>query len=214
MKLTSRNFQENLSEIEKLYTNNLQELGSGPKALGWKTKEEQNLRFFKLTSNLLNKSQNLTINDYGCGFGELLNWLLANEFKVSSYDGYDISSNIISKTKKNLQNLDLDSHLHNSSLISSTSDYTIVSGTFNVKMQNTESEWTEFIIKTLKEINTHSIKGFSFNLLSSYVDWKEPTLYYGDPLFWFDFCKTNFSKKVNLIHDYPLYEWTIMVKKD
>jgi hypothetical protein len=38
-------------------------------------------------------------------------------------------------------------------------------------------------------------------------------LYYADPLFFFDYCKTRFSRFVTLIHDYPLYEFTILVRK-
>jgi hypothetical protein len=41
-----------------------------------------------------------------------------------------------------------------------------------------------------------------------------PDLYYADPLFLFDYCKTKFSTLVSLIHDYPLYEFTILVRKE
>jgi hypothetical protein len=44
------------------------------------------------------------------------------------------------------------------------------------------------------------------------VDWKQDDLYYGDPLFFFDHCKRTFSRTVTLLHDYPLYEWTIHVR--
>ena len=39
-------------------------------------------------------------------------------------------------------------------------------------------------------------------------------LYYADPLFFFDYCKNYFSEKITLIHDYDLYEFTILVKKE
>jgi hypothetical protein len=39
-------------------------------------------------------------------------------------------------------------------------------------------------------------------------------LYYADPLFIFDYCKKNFAKNIRLMHDYDLYEFTILVKKD
>jgi hypothetical protein len=41
-----------------------------------------------------------------------------------------------------------------------------------------------------------------------------PDLFYGDPLFFFDFCKRNFSRNVALLHDYGLYDFTIIVRKD
>jgi hypothetical protein len=88
-----------------------------------------------------------------------------------------------------------------------------VSGTFNVRFEATDEEWGAFVADKLAEIDRHSRHGFAFNLLSTYVDWKQPTLYYADPLHWFDHCKRNFSKQVALLHDYPLYEWTILVRK-
>ena len=56
-------------------------------------------------------------------------------------------------------------------------------------------------------------KGISFNLLTKYADYEADNLYYGDPLYFFDYCKRNLSKYVTLLHDYELYEWTILVKK-
>ena len=56
--------------------------------------------------------------------------------------------------------------------------------------------------------------GFSFNLLTSYVDWEEDHLYYGDPGVFFEYCKRKHSRFVTLLHDYPLYEWTIAVRKE
>ena len=56
---------------------------------------------------------------------------------------------------------------------------------------------------------------FSFNILTKYSEknYMQDHLYYADPLFFFDYCKQNFSKNVSLIHDYNLYEFTILVKK-
>jgi len=64
-------------------------------------------------------------------------------------------------------------------------------------------------------MNKKSIKGFAFNMLTKYSDreYMKEYLYYADPLFIFDYCKRNFSKKVALIHDYELYEFTILVRK-
>jgi hypothetical protein len=38
-------------------------------------------------------------------------------------------------------------------------------------------------------------------------------LYYADPMKLFDHCKKKYSKKVAILHDYPLYEFTLLVRK-
>ena len=70
--------------------------------------------------------------------------------------------------------------------------------------------------QTLAAINSLSGKGFAFNVLTKYSDpeFMRTDLYYADPLFLFDYCKAKFSTFVSLIHDYPLFEFTILVRKE
>src|SRR2546421_545883 len=39
-------------------------------------------------------------------------------------------------------------------------------------------------------------------------------LHYADPLPLFDYCKRNISKYVVLQHDYPLYEFSLLIRKE
>ncbi|KAQ37574.1 hypothetical protein AJ39_03274, partial [Mycobacterium tuberculosis MD14844] len=63
--------------------------------------------------------------------------------------------------------------------------------------------------------NAASRRGFSFNCLTSYSDASKmrDDLYYADPCALFDLCKRRYSKSVALLHDYGLYEFTILVRK-
>lgn len=135
-----------------------------------------------------------------------MDYLLKKGIKVKTYNGYDISEEMLKKAKENLNNLYGKLNFLKESLITTKSDYTFVSDTFNVKFKMSKDNWKSFIIEKLNNINENSSKGFSFNLLTKYVDWEEDHLFYGDPLFFFDYCKRNFSRNVNLIHDYKLYE--------
>lgn len=204
---------ETLNKISNLYSNNLSEHGDQSKAVGWSTADSQELRFEKLTKVIPEMDSSFSVNDYGCGYGAHLEYLLQKKHSVVGYNGYDLSEEMLIMSKERLKDFNGDLKLINSSKISTPADFTFVSGTFNVRFESTYEEWKQFIEGTLDMINETSDRGFSFNLLSKYVDWKEPHLFYGDPCYWFDYCKVNFSKQVTLLHDYPLYEWTILVKK-
>jgi hypothetical protein len=39
-------------------------------------------------------------------------------------------------------------------------------------------------------------------------------LYYADPAIWVTFCLRRFPRAVTLVHDYPLYEFTMLVCTD
>lgn len=187
-------------------------MGTRSTAVGWNTEDCQNLRFHKLSDHI--KDSSYSINDYGCGYGSHLTFLKnVLGHKITEYNGYDISEDMLIAAKKNLKNFKGNLNLFNKAKIDTKADYSFVSGTFNVCFQATKEEWKKFIIEKLNEINSYSEKGFSFNMLTSYVDWEEDHLFYGDPNFWFDYCKRKFSKKVSLLHDYDLWEWTIIVKK-
>ncbi|RYZ15439.1 MAG: hypothetical protein EOO70_06815 [Myxococcaceae bacterium] len=65
------------------------------------------------------------------------------------------------------------------------------------------------------EVDASSRKGFAFNCLTSYSDppFMRDYLHYADPCFYFDLCKRTYSRQVSLLHDYGLYEFTLLVRK-
>jgi SAM-dependent methyltransferase len=184
---------DTLDKISNLYSGKLSEHGDQSKAVGWPTADSQELRFEKLTQVIPEMNNPFSVNDYGCGYGAHLDYLLQEKYSVSGYNGYDLSEEMLNKSKERLKGFKGNLNLINSSKISTPADFTFVSGTFNVRFESTYDEWKKFIEGTLIMINKSSKLGFSFNLLSKYVDWEEPHLFYGDP--------------------YPLFEWTILVRK-
>lgn len=93
--------------------------------------------------------------------------------------------------------------------------YAVASGIFNVKLRHSVAEWRDHVMATLESLHAASERGFAFNMLSTYsdVDRRRPDLHYADPREVFDTCKRRFSPRVALLHDYPLYEFTILVRK-
>jgi hypothetical protein len=92
--------------------------------------------------------------------------------------------------------------------------YTLASGIFNVRLDTPADEWQTYLLQTLDHMAARSQRGFAFNVLTGYADpeYMRPDLYYADPLHLFDYCKRHFSRQVALLHDYPLYEFTILVR--
>ena len=95
------------------------------------------------------------------------------------------------------------------------SDYSIASGIFNVRQGRSNDEWLDYIKNTLEVLNEASRLGFAFNCLTSYSDADKMSnhLYYADPCVIFDICKRRYSQNVALLHDYGIYEFTILVRK-
>ena len=94
-------------------------------------------------------------------------------------------------------------------------DYGLASGIFNVRLGRSDAEWFDYLQATLDVLDRTSSLGFAFNCLTSYSDEdkKRDYLYYADPCQLFDLCKRRYSRQVALLHDYGLYEFTILVRK-
>lgn len=199
--------------VGKLYEENLEKLGKVTRALGWKSKEEQLLRFEKLTSGIDFSAGPISVNDYGAGFGDLHSFLERScGADILEYNAYEVNEKVMEACRDNLEDVSGCNFIVSDQLMTQA-DYSIVSGTFNVRLDTSESDWRHGVLQTLNQLDKFSTRGFAFNLLSSYVDWKQDNLFYASPEEFLSYCLTNFSRKVELHHGFPPYEWTICVTK-
>jgi SAM-dependent methyltransferase len=207
--------KELLRGADRYYTGKFLEHGPSPKGVDWRDEESQLLRFEQVLK-IVRSNDRYSINDLGCGYGKLFTFMTKKESGDFIYRGYDLSGAMVHYAEQ------LYRGTKNCSFIQISdpgelqmSDYTVSSGIFNVKQEQKDEVWREYILETIGAMDRASQKGFAFNCLTSYSD-KElmrPDLYYADPCFLFDFCKREVSSDVALLHDYGLFEFTILVKK-
>jgi hypothetical protein len=170
------------------------------------------MRFSRLVE-VIDRDTDVSLNDYGCGYGALLSYLRARGSRVA-YRGFDINAATIEAAHLLHANERECSFTSNPSAVSLAS-FSIASGVFNVKLDYPDEVWREYVLRTIDTLDSLSADGFAFNMLSTYSDLEKrrQDLYYVDPLMMFDMCKRRFSPRVALLHDYPLYEFTIVVRK-
>ncbi|WP_421160943.1 class I SAM-dependent methyltransferase [Aeromonas dhakensis] len=188
--------------------------GETAKGVDWNSTDSQRLRFWQL-AKVINTTPQVAFSlaDLGCGYGALYDFLKEN-YDYFSYSGFDISEEMIKHAVNRYSCVD-NAQFFTSSQICEPVDYVVASGIFNVKQSYQDSQWFEYIISVLDHMYNASHFGFSFNLLTSYADppKMKSYLYYADPCIMFDLCKKRFSKNIALLHDYELYEFTIIVRK-
>lgn len=201
-----------LEHVQALYDRGADEHGTSPQAVGWNDEGSQRLRFEKLVQVIRPEDPSVTVNDLGCGYGALFPYLESVPWvTLTKYFGYDISRKMLSAARAHIA--DVRAELIESSFINLAADYSFASGIFNVNLSEDEDAWLEHIKLTLENMAEFSRLGFAFNALTTYVDWRDDSLYYADPFHFFEFCKREISPYVALLHDYPLYEWTLLVRK-
>ncbi len=205
----------NLDKICVYFDGKFEKFGRTPLGVDWNSSLSQKIRFEQVLKIINPNMDIFNINDIGCGYGQLTELLDNN--RILKYTGYDLSEKMISAAKKEYASSEKFNFIKiNDFNEIEIADYSVASGIYNMKLDATDSEWTNYVVESLKLIFQKSKFGFSFNMLTSYSDIikKRDDLYYGDPCFYFDYCKRNFSKNIALLHDYGLYDFTILVTKD
>lgn len=193
------------------YTACLREHGPGPRGVDWNSADSQVLRFRQLL-RIAEGAPHVDINDYGCGYGALVDELTADG-RPFTYFGYDAAPDMVEALKRRHEGRP------NVAASADRADlqpraYTVASGLFNVKQDTPADVWWTYILRTLDDIAAVSRAGFAFNVLTAYADADRmrPDLYYADPARVFDHCMRRYSRRVAILHDTPLYEFTVLVR--
>jgi len=201
-------------QVRGYYERKLQAHGPTPTGVDWNSQASQELRFAQL-ARLWGDERHASILDFGCGYGALLPWLRARGFD-GPYGGFDLSAAMVAAGQQAAADARLTGWRLTADRDSLTgADFVVASGIFNVRMDTPDHEWRDYVRATIDELASLAGQGFAFNALTSYsdADRRRPDLYYADPLEWFDYCKRTHSRSVALLHDYPLYEFTMIVRR-
>ncbi|MGE8099723.1 class I SAM-dependent methyltransferase [Pseudomonas fluorescens] len=206
------NKTELLSEVAEYYSSKLAQHGETPQGVDWNGKEGQYLRFAQLNT-IIDGQTPFSVNDIGCGYGAFYDFL-QERHNAFSYDGIDVSEDMVSAARLRYKDRS-PVQFHTGSEPVQLADYGFASGIFNVRLGRTDAEWLTYIESVLDTLDKTSRLGFAFNCLTSYsdADKMRDYLYYADPCMLFDLCKRRYSRNVALLHDYDLYEFTILVRK-
>jgi len=203
--------------VARYYAEKLSAHGVTPQGVDWNSDESQQLRFTQLLrvaegwAGGEERAGECTLLDYGCGYGALAQRLIAENPRFR-YVGFDVCTPMIERARANVRDprctfVDSDEDLP-------LADYTVASGIFNVRLNAADEQWRAHIVATIDRLAAHSSRGFAFNMLTRYADRERlrEHLHYADPGECFRLCKERWSRNVALLHDYDLYEFTLLVR--
>ena len=202
-----------LSLVEVYYSRKVHERGPTPLGVDWNDEASQVLRFRQLL-RVHDGRTPFTLVDYGCGYAALVPFVDALG-ELERYVGFDVSPPMLEHARARYAE-DARLRFVGAEEELAPADFTVASGVFNVKLGTPAAEWHEYVVETIDRLAALSDVGFAFNMLTSYSDpdRMRDDLYYGDPAFFFDYCKTRHARNVALLHDYGLYEFTIVARKE
>lgn len=174
--------------------------GASHHAVQWSSRETQERRFDVLCDVI---GAGDSVIDLGAGLGDLLGYLRTHKGFSGRYLGLDFVPDFVAHARNayakdaNASFLEFDV---TRDALPTDYDVIVTSGLFN---NRSDDNWS-FLLKTAQSMFDAARKAAAFNVLSSYVDYEDPALFYCDPLRLFDHLKRHVSPLVTLRHDYRI----------
>jgi trans-aconitate methyltransferase len=147
--------------------------------------------------------------DVGCGLGALHEHLLAAGLQCP-YTGYDINPQLIERARQRhpAMTFEVRDILREEF---PQFDFIVSSSSFNLKLEHEDNH--SFIERMLKTMYGHARQAVAVDLMTSYVDFKKPDVFYYEPERVFSIAK-GITKRVTLRHDLPLFQFCIYLYPD
>ncbi len=206
------------SDVDAYYTARVARHGATPLGVDWSCQATQALRFVQLL-RLCDFTESFSLNDVGCGYGALVPFLAARHPGCEvDYLGIDLSRAMISRARRRFAGPRC--RFIAGAKSKRIADYSVASGIMNVNVGYSRPAWETFIESMLRQMHATSRRGFAVNfmIVSPEQDMDEPTgvtrLYRTMPEPWMRFCESELQCSVELIGNYGMKEFTLLVRRN
>src|SRR5579864_2087970 len=196
---------DDVSKIVRRYQQRIAEHGPTFSSLNSGSEAKQALRHSVHASAL--RGPNPSILEIGCGLADFYKYLIQHK-RDCLYHGYDIVPEYIDECRRvhpaatfTLRNIFIEG-------IDGTFDTVVMSQVLNNRYQKSDN--TRVMQRALELAFEHTRVSVSVDMISTYVDFRDPDLFYYSPEEIFRIAKA-ISPRVLLRHDYRAFEFCIQM---
>ena len=187
------------AELIEHYRRLYRRYGADHRAVQWSSDDAQ-LRRFRVLAEALRHDEHVL--DVGCGLGDLLRYLRDGQHQ-GSYTGIDQVPEFVDCASQRFDD-DRKARFQVADVLNIPPelkpDAVVASGLFNNRLLATSNlDWMQ---QCLVEFFSRASRVVVFNALSTWVDRREPDLFYVDPTVLFDWCASKLTRNIVLRHDY------------
>ena len=201
------------------YSKKFSEFGATSRGVDWGREEDVRRRYEKMLSvigkEFVEANKPVTLLDVGCGYGGLLGY--AQETKPTltmQYAGIDVAANMIAWAKEHFEQIEfIEGDFLQFDFDDRIFDFIVCNGILTQKLDTSLMDMDRFAKKLIRKMFDSCRVGIAFNVMTSYVNFYAPNLYYKHPSEMLSYCLSEISQRVVLDHSYGLYEYTLCIYK-
>jgi SAM-dependent methyltransferase len=159
--------------------------------------------------------QPVSLLDFGCGAGHLLDYIRANGISSIDYRGLDASAKFISLCVRKFPGIPFRQHdiLADPSHIA-PADYVVLNGVLTERCDLAKDEMHALMDRLLAATWPLARRGLAFNVMSAQVKWERDDLFHVPFDTMADFVTSRLSPHFLFRQDYGLFDYTIYVYRD
>lgn len=194
--------------MERYYSEKVARYGAEPAGADWSSARTQQVRFEQLLRACPSEGS-FSLNDFGCGYGALLDTLaLHPAVEAIDYLGIDLSAAMIDQARRRYPK----AAFVKAASAPRIADYTVASGVFNVKLSAPLPAWTAYVASLLADLFTSSRIALAVNFLSPSHERGIEELYRPAPEDWIRYFVLQ-GGRVEFLAGYGLPEYTLVIRR-
>ncbi len=200
-----------VAAVNDYYSGTAQRYGATPRGVDWTSAAAQYLRFVQLLK-ICDFSAPFSLNDFGCGYGALLEFLAFRHPKAAvAYRGIDVSPAMVEAARGRWAGRPQTTFICDRRCRTSA-DYSIASGVFNVRLGCPVAAWEAYVASILGNLRAVSRIGFAVNFMQPLeAQPVEANLYRTSPARWIACCH-GLGCAADVVGGYGMREFTIVAR--
>lgn len=198
------------------YENCLERHGDTHLGVDWPDAEDARTRYRVMLDVIRQPmDQSVSLLDFGCGAGHLLDFIQAGKMTAIDYQGLDASPKFIALCRQKFPGIPFhQADILTEPLAIAPVDYVVLNGVLTEKRDMTTEAMRAYMEALIGTVWPFARTGLAFNVMSTQVDWQRDDLFHLSFDAMADFVSRNLSRRFLFRQDYGLYDYTVYVYRE
>lgn len=197
------------------YESCLDRHGDSHLGVDWPNAKDAETRYRVMLELIRERDGPVSLLDFGCGAGHLLEYIRRHGLQRIDYRGLDASEKFIKLCRRKFP----DTPFFQKDILQEPggvdpADYVILNGVLTEKRGLSETTMRRYMESLLCAVWGLARRGIAFNVMSEHVDWQRDDLFHVPFDSMADFLTARISRHFQFRQDYGLYEFTTYAYRD